>query len=329
MNDLASKWGPVPRTLIRLYDDDQEHESDMRSIALRAIPECRKILRSTASIDALPVDSGPSSIFFLKPKKTHNTVSRTLHTIYIPTQKIAEILAEAVNSAAEGDRQDFFNAMITSPSTRGAAGFIFQTWITSFIINGNSLPCSWHEEKSRKQLPRTLALENPGHWICTRDELRNKKPPFYWRAPPDFEGIDGALFDEEDNLYAIQMTIALKHRSPQPGLNKLRGMLTNEIAKNKHWRVLFIGNELKQSEVVSTEFIGKLHLEASGDGGLSRFSKSPKSIRVGWCAIGPVNAGITVVVRFASVSDSISSRLIDDPWISENTHKLCSAGGRA
>lgn len=293
MNDLASKWGPVPRTLLQIFGVDQERlfGPSMRSAASGAIPDCRNILRSMGSLDALPVDPGPSSIFFIRPKKTQDNVSRAPHTIYIPTQTIAEILGEAVCSAAEGDRQDFFNAMIASPSTRGAAGFIFQIWIHSFLASGNPLQCNWHG-KASKSLPSTLRLAK--ETVCTNDELRLTLPPFYWRAPPDFEGIDGALFDEQDNVYAIQTTISATHRSPRPGLNKLRRLLKDEGTKKKHWRVLFIGNKLEHSEVVSGRFVGSVTMDT--DDGTK--PKKSKPVPVGWCVTSPLNAEIAFVVRF-------------------------------
>ncbi|KAF8438088.1 hypothetical protein L210DRAFT_2305345 [Boletus edulis BED1] len=293
MNDLALKWGAVPRTLLQILGDDQERlfEREMRGIALRAIPDCRNTLRSMANLDAtLPVDSGPSSIFFIKPSRSRNSVSRVLHTIYVPTETIAGILGVAVCSAAEGDRQDFFNAMIASPSTRGAAGFIFQIWIHSFLSSGNPIQCSWHG-KSSKSLPPTLRLASPGQSVCTNDEVRQASPPFYWKAPPDFEGIDGALFDEQDNIYAIQITVASKHASPLPGLDKLRRLLRDEDAKKKKWMVLFIGHRLEQSEIASRKYSDNLQLEVGGK------KQKPKTVtvRVGWCATSPLEAEITAV----------------------------------
>ncbi|KAG6377449.1 hypothetical protein JVT61DRAFT_15254 [Boletus reticuloceps] len=291
MNDLALKWGAVPRTLLQILGDDQEclFEREMRGIALRVIPDCRITLRSMANLDAtLPVDSGPSSIFFIKPR-SRDSVSRVLHTIYVPTETIAGILGVAVCSAAEGDRQDFFNAMIASPSTRGAAGFIFQIWIHSFLSSGNPIQCSWHG-KSSKSLPPTLRLASPGQSVCTNDEIRQASPPFHWKAPPDFEGIDGALFDEQDNIYAIQITVASRHVSPRPGLDKLRRLL-DEDAKNKKWMVLFIGNRLEQSEIASGKYSDNLQMDVGGK------KKKPKTVtvRVGWCATSPLEAEITAV----------------------------------
>lgn len=80
-------------------------------------------------------------------------------------------------------------------------------------------------------------------------------PLSYWKASPDFPGIDGALFlfDEQD-VYAIQMTISSTHRGPQPGLNKL------------HQRVLFIRNKFEQSETMATEYFNKLFIVTSGNG---------------------------------------------------------------
>ncbi|KAF8552079.1 hypothetical protein OG21DRAFT_1486476 [Imleria badia] len=293
MNDLASKWGPVPRTLLQTFEVDQELSfgPSMRSTASGAIHDCRNILRSMASLEALPpaVDAGPSPIFFIRPRKTRDAVSRVLHTIYIPTQAIAEILGAAVCSAAEGDRQIFFNSMITYPGTRAAAGFIFQIWIHSFLASGNPIDCKWHG-KASKSLPSTLCLAK--ETVCTNNELQLTSPPFYWRAPPDFEGIDGALFDAQEIVYAIQTTISSKHGSPQPGMIKLRHLLKDESAKKKKWRVLFIGNKLEQSEAVSKKFIDEVYMDTDGDG--SKRKKS-KPVPVGWCATSPLNAEITVV----------------------------------
>ncbi|KAF8137496.1 hypothetical protein EV363DRAFT_1395034 [Boletus edulis] len=272
MNDLALKWGAVPRTLLQILGDDQERlfEREMRGIALRAIPDCRNTLRSMANLDAtLPVDSGPSSIFFIKPSRSRDSVSRVLHTIYVPTETIAGILGVAVCSAAEGDRQDFFNAMIASPSTRGAAGFIFQIWIHSFLSSGNPIQCSWHG-KSSKSLPPTLRLASPG---------QSQSPPFYWKAPPDFEGIDGALFDEQDNIYAIQITVAYCR------------LLRDEDAKKKKWMVLFIGHRLEQSETVSGKYSDNLQVDV--DMGGKKHKLKTVTVRVGWCATSPLEAEIS------------------------------------
>ena len=175
MKDLASKWGPAPRTLLQHFRDDQELllESTLRKAAFEAIPNCRNILHSVGSLD-VPVDPGPSSIFFIIPRQSQGVLSRVLHTIYIPTPTIFEILAEAVCSAAEGQRRDFFNAMIALPDTRGAAGFIFEIWIHSFLARGNSIQCNWLGKA--KKLPPTLCLANQ-KTVSTKNELRHTTPP--------------------------------------------------------------------------------------------------------------------------------------------------------
>lgn len=304
MDELASKWGPAPRTLLQNFGDDQELllEPTMRSTASETIPNCSSILHSIGNLDAPPIDSGPSSIFFIRPKKFHGTVSRVLHTIYIPTQKIAEILGEAVCRAAEKHRQNFFDAMIALPATRGAAGFIFEIWIHSFLASGNPVQCTWHDKENlikilaKRSLPSTLRLANQ-RTVSTSSELQHATPPFYWRAPPDFPGIDRALFDEDDTVYAIQITISSSHKSPDSGLERLRHLLGKEKAKKCDFRVLFIGNDLEQSKVVSKEYFDKKH---DSDSLLKR--KKPKSVPVGWCATSPVNAEIAVVASFLLVS---------------------------
>lgn len=298
MNDLASKWGPAPRTLLRNLKEEQELllGPSMRSIASEAVPNCRNILRSIGSLEGVPVDPGPSSIFFIKPKKSQGAISRMSHTIYIPTQTIAEILGEAVCTATEGHRQDFFNAMIAFPDTRGAAGFIFEIWIHSFLVSGNLIECNWHD-RAKRSLPSTLRLENQ-KTVCTKDELRNTTPPFYWRAPPHFPGIDSALFDGK-YVYVIQITISSSHRDPQPGLDELRGRLGEDRAKKLQWRILFIGNKPGQSEIVSKKHFDQQHKDADGDGILKL--KKSKVDPIGWCATSPLNAEITVVARILTL----------------------------
>ena len=288
MTTLAEKWGGVPRILVEFLHDgltDAEIELSYKAPASKAVQKCRKVL---GAIEANSFrDDAPSQFYFCRPYNDAETgMQRTLVGVSVPTRTLRRLLGEALQMQDNLLKLDFFLALRQPASTRQAAGYIYENWFHIYFSAGKPIECHWLEGLNGvSSLSLTGRELIEGHWGAVKVGV----PQYYWVAPMNFPGIDGALILPEA-ICGFQVTISSSHRSPEDGMNKLRAHLRADL-KNLPRRVVFIGNQADAIKSVAQQWVNK---------GLK--------LDIGWSHVDPVVGDIPY--RVCKVVDS--SRMFSD-----------------
>ncbi|KAH0826457.1 hypothetical protein J3R83DRAFT_5456 [Lanmaoa asiatica] len=280
MSTLATEWGGVPQTLLRFYNMSRSAiEEEVRTAASKAARSSPTLLPPFQQLDV--EESGPSLILFTLPRKDGTGyIDRWLPPrACVPTPTLVNALGTALQKQSLGTKVAFFQVMEAHRGTRRDGGNIYKRWLHPFFLSGQTIQPHWHAKSS--SLP--VIMETTKTAVpSTQGALRNAQPPFYWIAPTaNFPGIDSALVTEHE-IFAIQVTIAFDHPSPQTGLDKLRDLLPRKL-KNLEWRMLYVGPKETQIAEVSRQWDGKLDVG-------TKTKRTP--VPVGWCVMDPVSTSV-------------------------------------
>ena len=279
MTTLAEKWGGVPRILVEFLRcglTDAEIELSYKGPARQAVQKCREVL---TAIEANSCDDALSQFYFCRPYNDAETgMQRTLLGASVPTRTLRRLLGAALQMQDDLHKLDFFHALLQHVSTCQAAGYIYENWFHAYFSAGNPIECHWLEGLngvSSLSLTGMKLIEQNWNAVEVED------PPYYWVAPVNFPGIDGALILPEA-IYVFQVTIGISHRSPEGGMKKLETHLPADL-KNLPWRVVFIGDHANTIESVAQKWVNK-------------------GLNIGWSHVDPVAEDITY--RVCKVIDS-------------------------
>ena len=283
MSFLAQQWGCDPRSLIKFMEhglSDSQIEDRYKRHAAEAVQACGSMLSSIEMNTNF--DNAPSLFYICQPLKREGVFDRTLLSVSVPTKKLRSILGTALQNLDKSVRFSFFHAPSQSDEMQQATSFIFESWFHSYISAGKSIQCNWVQGKRQTPTPKELAgTKNLVH--TTWDPMKNEKQelPFYWVAPKNYPGIDGALI-YDSAIYVFQITISSKDKPPTAGMKDLEKHMSDKL-KNKPWRVVFIGDAEAAIQPVASQWINKLFSPTN-----------PKeSIPIAWCALDPVRQDIT------------------------------------
>ncbi|KAI9572491.1 hypothetical protein HD554DRAFT_2168146 [Boletus coccyginus] len=280
MTTLSRNWGNVPRMLAKYINtEDSTVESLYHQDAGRAVRNCKIVI--DGGLWYFP-DDPPSSFYFLQPMKTPmGTIDRVRASIYVPTQTLCRLLAEALQAQDNHVRLQFYNALSYDPGTRQAAYFIFESWFHSFFVAKRKIDCHWVVQGSGDGAnPSTLSMPAHADLIpATKTAPASAAPPYYCIPfKTKFAGIDSALV-LNDAIFAFQMTLR-EHRSPINGLRDLQQTLPHDL-KDLPWRVVFVGPEEGLLEAVAEYWNAKLFFPTKTD-----------SVPVGWSAVDPAQTSV-------------------------------------
>ncbi|KAF8554874.1 hypothetical protein OG21DRAFT_1484325 [Imleria badia] len=116
-----------------------------------------------------------------------------------------------------------------------------------------------------------------GNWGAVEVE----DPPYYWVAPVNFPGIDGALILPEA-IYGFQVTLSTRHEPPNDGWETLWAHLPANLQKIpwRAWRVVFVRAD-STIKTVANKWAGKL------------FATDNTSVTTGCSEVDPVVKDIT------------------------------------
>ncbi|KAI9572496.1 hypothetical protein HD554DRAFT_1546856 [Boletus coccyginus] len=280
MTTLSRNWGNVPRALLKYIDaEDLSVEESYRQLAGRAVRNCGIMIDGGSQFD-FP-DDPPSSFYFLRPMNNMGTIDRTRASIYVPTQTLCCLLAEALQDQNNHVELQFYHALSCNGGTRQAAGSIFETWFHRFLVTKRKIYCHWLAQDPGDDAD-LCTLSMPTHTSLipgTKAAPQSAIPPYYW-APlqTNFAGIDSALV-LEDKIFVFQMTLSANHRSPIKGLRDLRKLLPYDL-KDLPWRVVFVGPEEGPIEAVAKSW-SRLSFPSEND-----------FVPVGWSALDPAQGGV-------------------------------------
>ncbi|KAN0073583.1 hypothetical protein V8E55_012190 [Tylopilus felleus] len=266
MTTLVEKWGGVPRILMKFLRrglTDAEIESSYKGPAWKAVQKCREVLTAIAANSFR--DDAPSQFYFCRPYNDAETgMQRTRFGPSVPTRTLRRLLGEALQMQDNFLKLDFFLALRQIASTRQAAGYIYENWFHTYFSAGKPIECHWLEDSNGvSSLSLTGRELIEGHWGAVKVGV----PPYYWVAPMNFPGIDGALILPEV-IYGFQVTISTSHRSPEGGMKKLREHLPAEL-KNLPGRVVFIGDHANAIKSIAQKWV-------------------KKGLNIGWSHVDPV-----------------------------------------
>ncbi|KAF9242008.1 hypothetical protein BU15DRAFT_44449 [Melanogaster broomeanus] len=257
MVHLANEWGPSPRQLLEIGNDEEMEHSFQRHINASAsdfVSNAGQVISSLSLLDFPLGKTGPSSLIFIRPRRDGpERVFRMECEVYVPTTTILHFITRALLKQDAHIRLQFFSATGSHASMRSAAGYVFEQWVHTRFISGDNVNCTWlnADPSNSDSLPPTLATTP--QLISTNTELRSHPPPFYWRpVSSNFPGIDGLLCCRDD-VYAIQCTISEKHRSPLKGLRTFQKIIGKR--RGLSWRVLFVGESKSQATAAAKAHI--------------------------------------------------------------------------
>ena len=287
MTTLVEKWGGVPRILMEFLRrglTDVEIELSYKRFARRAVLKCREVLTAIAAKSFRDDSDAPSQFYFCRPYNDAETgMRRTLFGVSVPTRTLRRLLGEALQKQDDLHKLDFFHALRQPASTRQAAGYIYENWFHAYFSAGKPIECHWLQGLNGiSSLSLTGMKLIEGNWGAVEVE----DPPYYWVAPMNFPGIDGALILPEA-ICVFQVTISPSYSSPEGGMKKLETHLPADL-KNLPWTVVFIGDHNSAIESVA--------------------KKCNKGLNIGWSHVDPVAEDITY--RVCKVVDS--SRIFSD-----------------
>ncbi|TFK46876.1 hypothetical protein OE88DRAFT_1739204 [Heliocybe sulcata] len=219
--DLVRKWGPSFRTIDELaaaYDSRsivepfQMAEASLTNIAMGAAKRLHSHPELLRSSTSLKSDQGLHSHLSPIIFIRPKDVSMVTWGHYVPTEYLQGIIDAAQDSSSNHLR--------------------------IFNCDGDEK----HPQPQSVLLPGTLAgLQNA-----------DTTEGFYWcPSVANFEGVDGALGDNE-NIYAIQATIADDHKMPASGLTKLWNNIAPAFRARLNWHYVVVAD---------TEETAKNHLE--------------------------------------------------------------------
>ena len=272
MTTLAKSWGGVPQILLRFLDNgmhDDDIEWEYRYAAKQAVQRCRVMISSTVEMNV--VVEALSKFYFCRPKKTRTRIVRAHACAEVPTPTLRRLLGEALQRQDNTIKLDFFCALRQSSETRSTAGYIYESWFHVYLSAAKTIQCHWIQGLDGvSSLTGTSTLIN-----ATWAAIKVAEPPYYWVAPKNFPGVDSALV-LDNAIYAFQVTISSRHKTPLDGLRTLREHLPAKL-KNVSWKVVFVGDNDSAIAAVARQWVDRLF-----------FPTNQQRVTVGWSKVDPV-----------------------------------------
>lgn len=82
---------------------------------------------------------------------------------------------------------------------------------------------------------------------------------FYWMpSVMTWEGIDGILGDTDNNLYAVQATIASEYRNHVKGLKQGWLAVDSSARASRHWHLVVVGADVGMVDGLVKQYSGQL-----------------------------------------------------------------------
>lgn len=82
---------------------------------------------------------------------------------------------------------------------------------------------------------------------------------FYWMpSVMNWEGIDGVLGDADNNIYAVQATIASDHSSPAAGLTRAWLGVDPSVRLSRRWHLVVVADTTANADKLVKHFSSQL-----------------------------------------------------------------------
>jgi hypothetical protein len=240
---VAREFGPSIRTILRCSNPlfEQEYRDELPIAARSLVKGGASVFSQIEELD-FSDQSVPSSLIFVRPR---SLAERHMHRLVIPTPGIARVLATAVIRVTNANQHTCFSRMSMHPSTRAAAGWIFENFMHARLTRDNTSVPGFDHAGQPCSIPTTTTLvpgTNPGLESSARD--------FYWRpGHASFPGTD-AVLRRGTEIWVFRSTISCRHGSVEEGLQAVANRLGSHDVHGQPWcwYLVVVGSSREEAE---------------------------------------------------------------------------------
>jgi hypothetical protein len=239
--DIANRYGPCIRTVIQCLEkgpaEEAAHRGRLTVQSNNLVNDVTNVLSRINELDFATANM-PSDLIYVRPQ---SSAERFLHRLHIPTVEIIRSLSQAVLHATIEQQRTFFSLMSQQPSTRVAAGWIYENFMHSRLTRADDSVPGIDQHGQPCDIPTSTNL-----LAGTKDALRSTSSPrFYWRpGQTGLPGIDAVLRDNSA-LWLFRTTFSSRGRpcSAIEGLDAVAEIIGTHAPDGQpwNWRLVFVG----------------------------------------------------------------------------------------
>jgi hypothetical protein len=240
----ASEFGPSIRNILRCSINpnlETQLRTDISAAARKLVTGGDSIFSHIGALD-FSDKTVLSNLIFVRPQ---SPAERYLYRLVIPTPWIARALATAVIGVQNAHQHTFFLGMTMHPSTRAAAGWIFENFMHARLTSNDGSVPGYDHARQPCLIPTTTTLV-PG----TNQGLESSASDFYWRpGHAGFPGID-AVLRRGTEIWVFRSTISYRHGSIEEGLPAVANHLGSHDVHGQPWRwhLVIVGSSREEAE---------------------------------------------------------------------------------
>ncbi|KAF6750801.1 hypothetical protein DFP72DRAFT_969135 [Ephemerocybe angulata] len=242
---LIEKWGPCTRSIFKIMTahNPKDAEAELQKLAEQAA-QAIWTHPSSFEVEGIRIpDSQGSTLLFVQP----NAPLSSLCSQSIPTRFLRNIFDERSIVVKNEDALALFRTFSKHSYTRTTAGWGYEQLVHKRLCRpGEALSISRAGSTMGKHSMHPSTNLLPGTDAFLKGAILSKDA-FYWMpAIGNLSGIDGVLRNDDDNVYAVQATLASTHIGPAKGLKSLFKKISGSQAQTLKWHFVIIG-ELKST----------------------------------------------------------------------------------
>jgi hypothetical protein len=232
---LARKYGPSIRMIVQILDGGQDIEYGYRqtlSSEAQDLVRTNRYIFNTLESSGL-AEAPSSAVIFLRPS---SLIKRYAYEFFVPTAEIARQLSVAALTVSSQDQQRFFSQMSSYPSTRSAAGWIFENFMHTRLTERDGHVRALDANYKEHDIPIVTSIITG-----SVEDLKSAPASFYWRpGESTFPGIDAVARDQND-IWAFQCTVSRRQRSTIDGLERVAQAIG---IRESNWHLVIVGSEM-------------------------------------------------------------------------------------
>ncbi|THH19320.1 hypothetical protein EUX98_g8802 [Antrodiella citrinella] len=255
------KWGPCTRTIIKILTAPTAVRSSVEVTLAHAAKSAAETVCNNPAVYmsiALPglAHSQGSAILFARPyRPPHKVYSDAGAKFAVPTAFLDDIFHTAATSRTNSIALDLFFALSSHSLTRTSAGWVLEQSVHRALCSDNAFDI-------RRTLRPAESPASPGKIaVDPRDTSRTIQASqkllcgtvsalarvanfrtFYWiPSVANFPGVDSVLANDDD-VYAIQVTLSNEHSNPGDGLKKLWQSYDKDVRAQRTWHLIVVAD---------------------------------------------------------------------------------------
>lgn len=263
--EMVGKWGPSTRTIVSLADGSNTEASLEAQARSAADHICSNLSFIVALSDPGSISTSEGSdLVFIRPHRQYmqNGDIKSSATCYpfIPTGFLAELFEKSRMKISNDASLALFETLSTHSLTKGAVGWAHEMRVHRRLcsVTKGSLPI-FRDDHTQSMSPSSNLLSGTESGLKHPDVLDSS---FYWMPSViNFPGIDSVLGDTDQNIYAVQATVADKHKSPVEGLQKIWNKLEPDARTHRSWHFVLVTDNRTTAEKLMKDWSDLKHFE--------------------------------------------------------------------